>query len=697
MINISQTIINKLSIKAKLLSIIGIVSTLTMFLLFSTLIYTQRTFLRKSLLKQVTIIANDISGNLAAALIFDDRQAISEALDNFSKKEQILLIQIKAKTGETFTHYGKADTPHMYPVTPIRTLLRQGHVFGETLEIGIPLQHKNQALGTLYIQADLSDISQTLIRYATFGLLGLMGSSMLGFLLAIKLQKIISKPVEQLATAMNSVSQDKDYSRRIANNRIDEMGVLIENFNNMLTQIQHRDHELSDQRKHLDHLAHHDCLTGLPNRLLFRDRLSHALSRGQRSGNKVGLLFLDLDRFKNINDTLGHDIGDIVLQLVTRRLKDQIRNEDTLARLGGDEFVLVAEEIRDARSLSLLADKILHAMTEPFTINDQDLFITTSIGISVYPEDGDTVENLMKCADVAMYRSKEIGRNTYRFFTNGMNEQVEETLFLENSMRKALQNGEFILYYQPQIDLFSNTVHGMEALLRWQHPTLGLIPPGKFISVAEESGLILPIGRWVLSTACRQAKEWQESGLPPCKVAVNISPKQFCQADLCEMVSQALTEAELAPECLEIEITETAIMLDMAKAIQTMKNLVALGISLSIDDFGTGYSSLSCLENFPINNLKIDRSFISKVNRSEENGALAEGIIALANTLKLGVIAEGVETEYQKIFLKKRGCQIGQGYYLSYPIPAEDCQEYLKDRNLPAPIIKLKDRSEPIA
>ena len=488
MTSLSQTIINKLSIKAKLISIIGIVSTLTMLLLFSTLIYTQRTFLRKSLLKQVTIIANDISGNLAAALIFDDRKAISEALDNFSKKEQILLIQIKAKTGETFTHYGQADNSHAYPVTPTDILLRQGHVFGQTLEICIPLQHKSEALGTLYIQADLSDIGQTLMRYATFGLLGLIVSSMLGFMLAIKLQKIISKPVEQLATVMNSVSQDKDYSRRIVNNRIDEMGILIENFNNMLTQIQHRDHELSNQRKHLDHLAHHDCLTGLPNRLLFRDRLSHALSRSQRSGNKVGLLFLDLDRFKNINDTLGHDIGDIVLQLVTRRLKDQVRDEDTLARLGGDEFVLVAEEIRDARSLSLVADKILHSMAEPFTINDQELFISTSIGISVYPEDGDSVENLMKCADVAMYRSKEIGRNTYRFFTNGMNEQVEETLFLENSMRKALQNGEFILYYQPQIDLFSNTVHGMEALLRWQHPSLGLIPPGKFIAVAEESG-----------------------------------------------------------------------------------------------------------------------------------------------------------------------------------------------------------------
>ena len=238
MTSLSQTIVNKLSIKVKLLSIIGIVSTLTMLLLFSTLIYTQRTFLRKALLKQVTIIANDISGNLAAALIFDDRQAISEALENLSKKEQILLIQIKARTGETFTHYGKAHNSHTYPVTPTQTLLRQGHVFGKTLEVCIPLQHKSEALGTLYIQADLSDIGKTLMRYATFGLLGLMGSSILGIMLAIKLQKIISKPVEQLATAMNSVSQDKDYSRRIVNNRIDEMGILIENFNNMLAQIQ---------------------------------------------------------------------------------------------------------------------------------------------------------------------------------------------------------------------------------------------------------------------------------------------------------------------------------------------------------------------------------------------------------------------------------------------------------------------------
>lgn len=519
---------------------------------------------------------------------------------------------------------------------------------------------------------------------------------MIGFLLATKLQKIISQPVEQLATAMNSVSQDKDYSRRIANDRIDEMGILIENFNNMLTQIQQRDHELSTQRKHLKHLAHHDCLTGLPNRLLFRDRLAHAVSRSQRIGNKVGLLFLDLDRFKNINDTLGHDIGDMVLQLVTRRLKEQVRDEDTLARLGGDEFVLIAEEVRDARSLSLIADKILHSLAEPFTVNNQDLFITTSIGISIYPDDGDSVESLMKCADVAMYRSKEIGRNTYRFFTNGMNEQVEETLFLENSMRKALQNNEFTLYYQPQLDLFSNAVRGMEALIRWQHPSLGLISPGKFISVAEESGLILPIGRWVLNTACKQAKAWQEGLQPPCKVAVNISPKQFCQADLCDVVSQALRDAQLAPEYLELEITETAIMHDMAKAIHTMESLVSLGISLSIDDFGTGYSSLSCLENFPISNLKIDQSFITKVTPSEENGALAEGIIALAQTLNLGVIAEGIETQYQKAFLKNLGCRIGQGYFLSYPIPADECLAYLKDKKLPDPRLKNRDITKPL-
>lgn len=696
MTNISETIVNMLSLKAKLLSIIGIVSSLTMLLLFSTLLYTQRTFLQQSLLKQVTIIANDISGNLAAALIFDDRQAISDALNNLSKKEQILLIQIEAKNGETFTHYGKAKNSDRSPLTPTQLLLQQGHVFGETLEICIPLQHKGEALGTLYIQADLSDIGQTLMRYATFGLIGLIGSSMLGFLLAVKLQKIISQPVEQLATAMNTVSQDKDYSRRIVSNRIDEMGILFKNFNNMLSQIQVRDQELSDQRKHLDHLAHHDCLTGLPNRLLFRDRLTHALSRSQRTGNKVGLLFLDLDRFKNINDTLGHDIGDIVLQMVTLRLKKHVRDEDTLARLGGDEFVVVAEDFRDARSLSLFSEKILLALAEPFSINDQELFITTSIGISIYPDDAQTVENLMKCADVAMYRSKEIGRNTYRFFTNGMNEQVEETLFLENSMRKALQNNEFVLYYQPQFDLFSNTVRGMEALIRWQHPSLGLIPPGKFIAVAEECGLILSIGRWVLSTACKQAKTWQEAGLPTCKVAVNISPKQFCQTDLSKVVSLALTETGLAPEFLEIEITESAIMLDMEKAIRTMKNLVKLGVSLSIDDFGTGYSSLSCLENFPITNLKIDQAFITKIKQNEENGALAEGIIALANTLKLGVIAEGIETEYQKVFLKNHGCRIGQGYYLSYPIPADECQNYLKSRTLPAPVIKLRSSTEPI-
>jgi diguanylate cyclase (GGDEF)-like protein len=689
-----EVLLKNFSLKTKIILIICLVSLLTLFCLLATMLYSQHKILHKALLDEVNIIAVDVSGSLAAALIFEDQEQVDAVLESIFSKQQILYAQIDWGNDEPqrYINPAAAESPHSGLVNGIVPVKR--HLFGENLELWQPLTHKDELLGSLYLQVGLKQIRTTLMYYALFGLVGLIGSALLGIFLALKLQKIISSPIEQLALIMNSVSADQDYSRRVANNRGDEMGVLIDNFNNMLCQIEVRDQELSSQRVYLDHLAYHDFLTGLPNRLLFRDRLASALSRSKRTNRKIGLFFLDLDRFKIINDTLGHDVGDVVLKMVTQRLQDWIREEDTLARLGGDEFVVIVEEVQDQRSLSLVAEKLLQALAQAFVVEDRELYISASIGGTLYPDDAETVEGLMKCADVAMYRAKAAGRSRFSFYAVEMDQEAGEAHFLENNMRNALLNEEFELYFQPQIDLHTSAVLGMEALIRWQHPTLGLLPPCRFIPLAEESDLILAIGRWVLETACVQATTWQQSGSAPCTVAINISPKQFYHADLCQTVDEVLRMTGLDANLLQLEITETVIMADMEKATETMHQLVALGVRLVLDDFGTGYSSLSCLERFPISSLKIDRSFLARVQPGQTSGVLAEAIIALGKSLRLDVVAEGVETEYQRSFLKRRGCRIGQGFYLSRPIQAEECCSFLEGEAIVSGFIA--DVSEPL-
>jgi diguanylate cyclase (GGDEF)-like protein len=432
---------NKASLKAKIISIIAFVSILTLFCLLSILLYTQHKILREALLDEVNIIAADLSGSLVAALIFDDQAQIEATMDNLVTKRQILYVQIDRENGETLQFYGHSGEATSYARTEPEVLQETGPLFGETLEICLPLQHRDEALGSLYLQVDLKPIRKTLLGYALFGLLALAGSAFFGLILALRLQKIILSPIEQLASTMDSVSMDQDFSHRIANDRGDEMGLLIDNFNNMLSQIDQRDKELSAQRDCLDHLAYHDFLTGLPNRLLFRDRLVSALARSKRTKKKAGLIFFDLDRFKNINDTLGHDVGDTVLKLVTQRLQQRIREEDTLARLGGDEFVLIVEEVQDQFAVALVAEKILQSLEPVFSVAGYELSVSASIGATCFPDDAETVEGLMKCADVAMYRSKAAGRSTFRFYTAEMDEQFGEAFLLKSQMHRALRMG----------------------------------------------------------------------------------------------------------------------------------------------------------------------------------------------------------------------------------------------------------------
>jgi diguanylate cyclase (GGDEF)-like protein len=429
----------------------------------------------------------------------------------------------------------------------------------------------------------------------------------------------------------------------------------------------------------IQQLINYDSLTGLPNRSLLHDRFHLAIAQTSRDKQLLGVLMLDLDRFKDINETLGHRAGDKLLKAVSERLQSCIRDSDTLARLGGDEYVAILVGVPHEDGITSVAKKILGVISEPFYIDGHEIFSTCSIGIAVYPMDGEDSHTLLKHADLAMYQAKGLERNNFQFFSREMNNMVLERMMLENSMRKGLERGEFFLVYQPQVDARTGGIFGMEALLRWQHPDMGILTPDRFIGLAEDNGLIIPLGEWVLREACRQNKAWQEQGLPPVRVAVNLSAKQFGQYHLDEIIAATLLEAGLDPEWLELELTESFIMKDVEQNAALLKKFEEMGISLAIDDFGTGYSSLSYLKNFPISRLKIDRSFVRDITTNPDDAAIARIIINIARSLNLSVIAEGVETRAQMQFLSFNNCVEMQGYLFSRPVRAEEFAELLRN------------------
>ncbi|HAN56640.1 MAG TPA: GGDEF domain-containing protein [Betaproteobacteria bacterium] len=438
------------------------------------------------------------------------------------------------------------------------------------------------------------------------------------------------------------------------------------------------------ERKHheaqLIHLASHDPLTGLPNRSLFQDRLQQAIVKARRNGLKVAVLFCDLDRFKRINDSLGHDVGDQLLQTVAGRLLGSVRESDTIARLGGDEFAIILDDFATEDAVSGIAQKILFTLARPLTIATFNLSTTSSIGISFFPEDGDTAQTLLKNADAAMYLAKARGKNNFQFYSQGIASNALEHLNLEIDLRLALEREELVLHYQPQVDLKSGRVIGAEALLRWRRSEGGMTLPAQLIPLAEETGLIGPIGEWVLRTACLQNKAWQNAGLPGIRVAVNLSAKQFMHQDLVQIVERALDETGLEARYLELEITESSLMQKSEDAVVTLSKLKAMGIHLSIDDFGTGYSSLSYLQRFPIDTLKIDQSFVYDIATNQAGAVIIQAVIALAHAMKLRVIAEGVEAAYQIAFLAVNRCDAMQGYYVSHHLPADGLTAFLQKR-----------------
>ena len=445
-------------------------------------------------------------------------------------------------------------------------------------------------------------------------------------------------------------------------------------------------HDVSEARNmanKMTYLAEHDYLTGLPNRLLLNDRLHQALTIAKRDQEYIALMFLDLDHFKNINDSLGHEVGDQLLKMVARRLEGCLRASDTISRQGGDEFMILLPELTNYFSPAEVAEKLLAAATVPYEIGAHEITVSASIGIAVFPDDGENGELLTKNADAAMYHAKSLGRNNYQFFTRAMNERVMEIAELESKLRRAVERNEFVLYYQPKIDIRTGQVVGAEALIRWQHPNWGLVAPDRFIPIAEDSGLIRPIGLWVMREACRQNQEWQAAGLARIPVAVNLSTVQLRQHNFLQEVSEILLMSGLAPDYLELEVTESVAIHAETEVINWLHKLRSMGVKLALDDFGTGYSSLSYLKRLPINNVKIDKSFIRDIETDPDDATIITAIIRMSHGLRLNVIAEGVENVNQLEFLKKEGCDQMQGFIASRPIPADEFAQLLQ--NWPTP------------
>ncbi len=531
----------------------------------------------------------------------------------------------------------------------------------------------------------------------TFIILGVIFSFLMLWLLRI----LIIKRLERLDKEVANISDNNAISLRVDASGSDELSSVSAEVNHMLDiiqashdQLEHRvlertqelqktniqlhqeiserksvERELVIHKEHLVRLAHYDNLTTLPNRVFFNEILNKAINHAKRHNKVLAILFIDLDRFKNINDALGHSVGDLVLKELASRYNVLLRAGDILARLGGDEFILLLNDIKDPKYAGPVAEKILKACAEPIKIESHEFFLTASVGISIYPNDGQSLEDLQKNADMAMYKAKKAGGGIYQYYTHEMDAAAHEHIKLEAELRKAIQNNEFVLYFQPQLNLKTGKVNRAEALIRWEHPELGLVPPMKFIPLAEETGLIMPIGEWALHEACRLAKSWQDKGYDPVAVAVNISPKQFRHQDVAQIVADALKESKLNPKYLEVEITETAVMDNVEEAINKLTIINKMGVSISVDDFGTGYTSISYLRQFPVSVLKIDQTFIKGLPNNQNDVAITSAVIALGHNLGLEVVAEGVETAEQMQYLTEHNCDLIQGYFISRPLP----------------------------
>ncbi len=707
-------------IRRKLTLLIVAISTVSLVLASIAFITSDRINTQQTVSDNLATMAAIIAANSSAPLLFSDPIAAKETLSFLKSQQHIQAAAIYEMDNTVFASYMKPGLDIELPDTGLHT---DNILFwGDYVELHTHIKYEGEEIGVVYLRSDMEVIHKRLMWFLGIVAIILVASSLVTLLLSAQLQRFITDPLLRLSAIARQICTEKNYSLRVIGEGKDELGNLIKDFNAMLDEIQSRDTELNEHRSKLEervaqrtrdletantkleasriqaeavasrmeYHAHHDALTGLPNRILLNDRITSELAHARRQQTSAALLFLDLDRFKIINDSLGHAVGDQLLRVIARRLNNCVRDEDTVARLGGDEFMVLLPRISGSADAGRIARKIIDCLVNPISCNGHELHITTSIGISIFPHDGTDAETLIKHADISMYRAKELGRNKAVYFTAEMNAGSRKQLAMEINLRKALERNQLKMLYQPKIDISNNSIIGFEALLRWDHPTLGLVSPLDFIPVAEDSGLIVPIGEWVMDTAFKQLKQWHDAGYKDLTMAVNLSSVQLSRPGFEAMVERALKDSGLPASMTELEITENVAMENLDSAIEILEKLKDMGVSIAMDDFGTGYSSLSYLRRLPIDTVKIDKSFVSEIPDSEEDTNIAKAIIAMAQSMNLSLIVEGVENVRQLNFFRSQGVNLVQGYLFSKPVDASEILKMLESQTLPGTVNLVK-------
>jgi diguanylate cyclase (GGDEF)-like protein len=679
-----------LSTKLKWANLVTSGSAIMAAMLF--LIGIQIYFFTSALIDQTQAQATMASENLSAAMVFGDREAAGDILAALRLATDVQSAVVYDKRRASFASFVRNPAPAPSPAT-VPPAPANGNDYVLTwreILVSKPVRVRDDHLGTVVVRSGLAGMYRQMALYLALTIPLMLAMLALAHFALSRLQHFITDPILALSRISEQISRLGDYSIRAKVGSSADIGMLARAFNSMLDRIEKREGELEAEiaeRKRvearLDRLAHYDPVTQLNNRHFFNERLESVINRAQKSKKRTVLMFIDLDNFKTVNDTLGHDIGDELLRLVSRRLSETLRLGDVISRIGGDEFAIILENVTQVSVASMVAEKCLATLGAPIRIQGNDIHIGASIGISLYPDDAANMHELLKYADTAMYHAKNNGKNAYRMFTSSMQEDARKRFTIDNNLRRALERNEFVLHYQPQVELRSGAICGVEALIRWVHPELGLISPTDFIPVAEDTGVIVPIGEWVLREACRELKRWDDEG-HRLRMAVNLSGRQLMEDNLVASVLGILVEAGVNPRWLELELTESMLMDASPDIMRRLHALRQAGIQLAIDDFGTGYSSMSYLKTFPINSLKVDRSFVRDLPHNAEDAAITKAIIAMAKSLKMEIVAEGIETSEQNDFLRAHGCDKSQGYYYSRPVPAAQIVQLLR-RHEPQP------------
>ena len=629
-----------------------------------------------TLLEQTRTDAAMAAENLSAAIVFNDQVSATDILATLNSFPEIVYALVLRPNGSEFAHYLRSGASLATLSTP---LAAGSYRFTRTqLTVSKMVVFNGISLGTIKVGSDLQSSYHRIAWYLAGVTVVMFVCLWLAHIVLTRLQRSVTAPLTELANASERISNNGDFSIRAKVDSSADLGMLATTFNLMLDRIEKREAELNQEiveRKNveikLDRLAHFDNVTGLHNRHFFYDRLQTLVNRAYGGQEKSFVMFLDLDNFKAVNDSLGHDVGDELLKEVAHRLLAAVRFGDTVARVGGDEFAIILENASDTEIADKVAQKCVTSLAEVVSINGNDIYISASVGISCCPDDSFNVNTLLKFADTAMYYAKNSGKNTYRIFQTSMEGDAQRRFNLSGELRNAVERQEFTLHFQPQIKLLTKQISGVEALIRWAHPNLGIVGPMEFIGLAEETGLIVPIGAWVLRTACSQLKIWQDQGLTDITMAINLSARQLAEEHFVPMVLDIVRESGICAAMLELELTESMLMDASETTIAKLSLLRAAGLMLAIDDFGTGYSSMSSLKSFPINTIKIDRSFVRALPNDVQDQAICKAIISMAHSLHMQVVAEGVETTAQAEFLNDNNCDTAQGFLYSKPVTAD--------------------------